>query len=302
MDVIWLLNFLFDVLLLLFTALLLKVKIRFWRLIVSGMIASVTVFGYISSLSSILLHPLFKVMLSFVIIFAAFGYRRLKFFLQATITFYITTFLMGGGLIGLHYFFQYESKFSQSLLMASIKGFGDPISWIFVILGFPALWFVTTKQSEKWEMSKIRFDQTVKVHIEIQQVTGQLTGLVDSGNQVFDPLSKLPVMFISPEKLEVPQEVKEMSRNPSSYIEGTINVPNGWESRLRMVPCRTVGQVGDLLVAFKPDNITIETQNGQTMDVKGLISFSNHSLSTEGLFDAIVHPKMMTRVPQSTAS
>lgn len=299
------LNFLFDVLLLLFTALLLKVKIRYWRLVVSGLIASVTVFGYVSSFTSILLHPLFKILLSFLIVFTAFGFRRLKFFLQATFTFYLTTFLLGGGLIGLHYFFQYESKFSDALLLASVKGFGDPISWIFVILGFPLLWYFSTKQSEKWEMNKIRYDQTVKVSVQFKEITLQLTGLIDSGNHVFDPISKLPVMFISssPQTMEkIPKEILEVSKHPSGFLEGKVELPVGWDTRMRMVPCRTVGQVGDLIISFKPDRILIETASREQLEAKGLIAFSPHALSSDNVFDCIVHPKMMTRIPTSSAS
>ena len=304
MDVIWLLNFLFDVLLLQFTALLLKTKIAWWRLIAAGVIASFSVFGYVSATLSFLLHPLVKLALSVLIVWTAFGFRRFKFFLQATLTFYITTFILGGGLIGLHYFFQYESQFSQSLLMASVRGFGDPISWIFVIIGFPVLWFISTKQSEKWEMSKIRFHETVKVYVEIMDFKWNLTGLVDSGNQLYDPLSKLPVMIISTSHLEnrIPSDILQISQTPDDYLNGRISLPEGWDYRMRMIPARTVGQTGELLVAFKPDQIVIETKSGARIEPKALIAFSSHSLSSEGMFNCIIHPKMMTKLPIIPAS
>ncbi len=233
----------------------------------------------------------------------AFGYRRFKFFWQATITFYITTFILGGGLIGLHYFFQYESPFSKSLLIASVKGFGDPISWVFVIIGFPVIWFISTKQSEKWEMSKIRFNETVKVYVEMMGMKWNFTGLVDSGNQLYDPITKLPVMIVSTNQLkdELPSEILKTSQNPDEYLNGSILLPQGWDYRLRMIPARTVGQSGELLVAFKPDQIVIETKAGQ-IEPKGLIAFSSHSLSSEGMFDCIIHPKMMTKLPVIPAS
>ncbi|MET3698070.1 stage II sporulation protein GA (sporulation sigma-E factor processing peptidase) [Bacillus oleivorans] len=270
----------------------------------AGVLASFSVFGYVSSFLSFLLHPLVKLALSFLIVWTAFGFRRFKFFLQATLTFYITTFIMGGGLIGLHYFLQYESQFSQSLVIASVKGFGDPISWVFVIIGFPVLWFISTKQSEKWEMSKIRFNETVKVYVEIADLKWNLTGLVDSGNQLYDPISKLPVMILSTSQLEdqIPSEILQTSQNPNHYLEGIISLPQGWDYRLRMIPARTVGQSGELLVAFKPDQIVIETKSGGCIEPKGLIAFSSHSLSSEGMFDCIIHPKMMTKLPHITAS
>lgn len=305
LDVIWLLNFLFDALLLLFTAILIKRRIVYWRLALASLIASISVFGFVTNLAFLILHPAFKLVLSLVIVWIAFGFHRFRFFVRATLTFYLTTFLMGGGLIGLHYFFQYESIFSDSILLASVKGFGDPISWVLIMIGFPVLWYFSTKQAENWEMAKIQYDQTVSVLVKIQDYSLHLIGLVDSGNQLLDPISKLPIMIISSDSVRntVPKPMIELTAD--SFLDGSLQIPTSWETRLRIVPCQTVGQEGELLLVFKPDFIEIEQKESDKKKryrPKGYIAFSKHSLSTDQSFDCIVHPKMLTSIPVVTAS
>ena len=53
-------------------------------------------------------------------------------------TLYVSTFLIGGALIGVHYFIQFDSQLNTKVLLSNVSGFGDPISWLFVLIGFSA--------------------------------------------------------------------------------------------------------------------------------------------------------------------
>ena len=44
-------------------------------------------------------------------------------------------------MIGVHSLLQTESIVQQGVMVTSQTGFGDPISWMFVVIGFPAIWF-----------------------------------------------------------------------------------------------------------------------------------------------------------------
>ena len=103
-------------------------------------------------------------------------------------------------MIGTHYLLRFNFDLSNSIFLASMRGFGDPISWIFVVLGFPILMFFSRRTFDQWENVKIQYDQLVEVEIFINSNTVKLKGLVDSGNQLYDPLSKRPVMIVSLEK------------------------------------------------------------------------------------------------------
>ncbi|MEM5593652.1 sigma-E processing peptidase SpoIIGA [Niallia circulans] len=112
-------------------------------------------------------HPISKLLFSIVMVATAFGYKRFRTYIQALMIFYLATFLIGGTLIGAHYFIQFDFDLSSSVLLASIKGFGDPISWLFVLLGFPIVWYFSRRNLEGMEVTKIQYEQIIDVIFQI---------------------------------------------------------------------------------------------------------------------------------------
>ena len=219
-------------------------------------------------------------------------------------TFYFSTFLIGGILIGTHYLLSSQLDYRSSLFLASIRGFGDPISWIFVIFGIPVAWHFSRKRMESFEMAKIQYEQMVHVSIEINQFQLALKGLVDSGNKLYDPISHMPVMIVSiySYQSQLPNEIMDLARNPEGFMDGTIMLGEEWTDKLRFIPAKSVGKSHQLLTAFKPDSLTISKDDEVWSVKKGLISFTSEALSQDGEFDCIVHPKMMTGISVKSAS
>ncbi|MBI0578409.1 sigma-E processing peptidase SpoIIGA [Neobacillus cucumis] len=299
LDVIWALNLLFDTLLLYLTAIFLKRKVRLWRLLSGGFIGSLIILLSFTPIHAFSNHPITKLLFSVLMILATFGYKRLVFFIKALMTLYVSTFLIGGALIGAHYFLQ-----TESILLAGLKGFGDPISWLFVFIGFPIAWHFSKKNVEGMEMTKIQFDQIVSVNLTINSEAYTFKGLVDSGNQVYDPLTRLPVMFISiKNQMEIMSEpIKRMAANTETLLMGEEELPSEWQNKLRIIPFRVVGQEHQLIMAVKPDSILIEKNGDCFLCEKGLVSFTMQELSPDDAFQCIVHPKMLTgpRQPGNT--
>ena len=304
LDVIWALNLLFDSLLLYLTAIFLKRSIRLWRLLAGGFIGSLIILLSFTPLNVYSSHPISKLICSIVMVLIAFGYKRFAFFLKALMTLYVSTFLIGGALMGAHYFIQYNPMLTTKILMSSVKGFGDPISWLFVLIGFPVAWHFSRKNVESMEMTKIQFEQIVNVRLNIEGENMIFKGLVDSGNQVYDPLSKLPVMFVSiKNQLEaIPESIKKLAADPEPLIMGSQQIPDEWQNRLRIVPFRVVGKDHQLIVAIQPDLILIEHKGTVYFCDKGLVSFTLQELSADNAFQCIVHPKMLTGPKQQGGS
>jgi len=304
LDVIWALNLLFDSLLLYLTAIFLKRRIRLWRLLAGGFIGSLIILLSFTPLNVYSSHPISKLICSIMMVLIAFGFKRVTFFLKALMTLYVSTFLIGGALMGAHYFIQYNPMLTTKVLMSSVKGFGDPISWLFVLIGFPVAWHFSRKNVEGMEMTKIQFEQIVSVRLNIEGESMIFKGLVDSGNQLYDPLSKLPVMFVSiKNQLEaIPESIKKLAVDPDPLIMGIQDFPDEWQNRLRIVPCRVVGKEHQLIVAIQPDLILIEHNGTKYLCEKGLVSFTLQQLSADDAFQCIVHPKMLTGPKQQGGS
>ncbi|TCJ06066.1 sigma-E processing peptidase SpoIIGA [Cytobacillus praedii] len=296
LDIIWALNFLFDSLLLYLTAIILKRDVRLWRIFAGGLIGSVIILLSITPLHSYAGHPITKLLFSIVMVLTSLGFKRIRFFLNGLMTFYLVTFLIGGSLIGVHYFLKFDFKLSSSVLIASVKGFGDPISWLFILIGFPIAWHLSKRNMEAIEITKIQYDSLIKVIIQINDVSYSFKGLIDSGNQLYDPISKMPVMFVSIRErvTDFPEDLVEMAKNPEKIILGAEEVAPDWENRMRIIPYSVLGQEHQLIIAIKPDKILIEKEDELYHVESGLVSFSIQQLSPDDAFQCIVHPKMLT--------
>ncbi|KYD08159.1 sigma-E processing peptidase SpoIIGA [Heyndrickxia sporothermodurans] len=304
MDVIWLLNLLVDSMLLWLTAIILKRQTSIWRIFIGGFIGSLLIVMSLTPFSSYAGHPIVKLAFSILIVYSAFGFKRFKYFFSNLLTFYFVTFLIGGLLIGTHYFIHFDFQLKNSVLLASVKGFGDPISWLFVLFGLPIAWYFSKQRIEDFEMANIQYDQLVDVKITINGISLQLKGLIDSGNQLYDPLSKQPVMIVSIQNVldQFPIEIKEITDHSDRFLQGKTTLPSEWSEKIRFIPAKVVGKSNQLLLAYKPDNLIIEKEYESWIVKKALISFTNQRLSSDDMFQCIVHPKMLTGIPIQSAS
>ena len=242
LDVIWLLNFSFDALLLLLTAITLKRRIVVWRLLVGSLIGSILVIVMISPWSIYATHPIIKFTISLIIVGVAFGYKRFRYFIQGLLTFYFVTFMIGGGMIGVHYLLKSENGLMNNVIATNTSGFGDPISWTFVLVGFPLLWYYSRSRIYDIEMKKIKYDQIVRISISIEEITLNLRALIDSGNQLYDPITKNPVMVVDLQKVEqsLPPAIVSQSMNIESLSFEHEGEQPLWENRIRIIPYRGV--------------------------------------------------------------
>lgn len=297
LDVIWLLNFSFDLFLLLLTAIALKRKIFKLRILLSALLGSSIVLMMFSPLAFIATHPIGKMIISMMMVLLAFGFKRFRYFFQSLLTFYFVTFMVGGGMIGAHYFLQAEMSYLDGVLMTNSTGFGHPISWLFVLIGFPVVWIFSRNRLEGLEAKKIHFDQLVTVTIKVESTQFTLNGLVDSGNQLFDPITRSPVMIIDTlkaqnyiPKLLVNQAIQD---DVMKSMSESGNESHPWEHRVRIIPYRVVGSEHQFLLGFKPDEVWIETKNEKIKVHKTIVGLNRTKLSSEDEYECIVHPKML---------
>lgn len=296
LDVIWALNLIFDAFLLYLTGIILKQQVRFWRVALGGFIGSTIILLTITPFYAVAGHPASKLFFSVLMVLVVFGYKRWRQFSKALMTFYVTTFLLGGTLTGVHYFLGFDLDLSENVAIAQIKGYGDPISWLFVLLGFPLAWHFSRRSVEQFEMTKIHYESLAEVEILFMGKIFRLKGMIDSGNQLYDPISKMPVMVVSIASLknEIPLEIVKLAENPDGILSGEWIYSGELEEKMRIIPCKVVGREHQLIVAFSPDGIKITSNNEVYEARKGLVSFTAQELSSDGSFDCIIHPKMMT--------
>ncbi len=294
LDIIWLLNFLIDLLLLMLTSFVLKKRTTKKRLVLGALFASMYIFFLFYPGGEFMTHPIMKGIYSIFIILIAFRFQHIQSFVQALLMFYFVNFAVGGGLIGLHFFLQVDQSFIQGTFATRGNQFGSPISWLFVVVGFPLMIFYAKNRFDALESVKIRYDETMDVHLEIDEEIYEFKGFIDSGNQLTDPFSQKPIMILDMTKLStrLPEDFVQLSKRKP---ENLTDIPDHYAGRISLVPYRTIGKEQQFLWTIRPDKIIVY-DSGEGFDCsKTLVGLSTISLGEDGEHECLLHPKMMQK-------
>lgn len=201
-----------------------------------------------------------------------------------------------------HYFLEKDLAIQSGMFVTNGTGLGDPLSWLFVILGFPIIWYFSKRRVDDIQVEKIHYSELVNVQISIDDCVIHSVGLIDSGNKLVDPITKVPVMILDMTKHGslFPEPIVRLAKDISAFTNEGENHP--WESRLRVIPYRSVGRDQHFLTAIKPDSVVITGETKKIVTKKVLVGLNFTPLSSEGKFTCIVHPELMMMNYKDSAS
>lgn len=294
LDAVWLLNFLLDMMLLMLTQILAKDSSGKIRIMFGAFVASIIVPISLYYPDSFFTTVLGKICYSLVIILCSFRFYSIRRFLKMLLLFYFTTFSIGGGLIAVHFLLQNPIGFSANGVLTFNKGYGDPTSWIFIVIGFPIIWWFTKNRMDKHATEKIRYDQLYSVTIELNQASHSTTGYIDSGNQLVDPLTKKPVIICDKQFLMnwFSEDEWELLKNAQEELDFDC-IPDQWQNRIQLVPFQGVDGKRLFMLTIKPDNITVYYDKGKIITSKALIGIQFASLTDDDSYHCLLHPQII---------
>lgn len=122
-----------------------------------------------------------------------------------------------------------------------------------------------------------------------------LTGLVDTGNNLRDPISNLPVVVVDWEPLRrvLPGEVSAFFSSTWDRVpENLSGTPMG--RRLRLIPYESLSGKMGVLPGFRPDSFVILESGGQRVKKDAIIGVFHERLSPTGLYQALLHPDLVS--------
>lgn len=293
-DVVWLLNLLFDMMLIMLTLILAKESTRKRRIVVASLVASFIVPISIYFPDSFFTSVIGKFLYSILIIVCACRYRSFYQLFRLLFLFYFVTFTIGGGLIAIHFMLESPFGVSSNGILTFNKGYGDPISWIFVVICFPIVWHFTKKSMDKHAVEKIRYDQLCPITLQINNKSLSTTGYIDSGNQLVDPLTKSPVVICDEPFLK-----QWFSEDEWGAIKKTSDlldfnaIPKKWEGRIHIVPFHGVDGKSSYMMAIKPDKIKITYDQNEIITNKLLIGIQFSNLTKDQRYHCLLHPQII---------
>ena len=302
LDAVWTLNILLDMMLLMLTKALARDQTNQWRLLFGAFIASLIVPFTIYFPNSFLSTFYGKILYSIFIILCTFKFRSIYQMMKLLALFYFTSFIIGGGLIAVHFLFYHPIDISMSGIITFQQGYGDPISWLFVIIGFPIVWLFTKRRMDKHLVEKVRFDQLYPVSIRMHGKHYSTTGYIDSGNQLVDPLTKHPVVICDEPFLRKWFTEEEWRSLRQAHETLTFDrVPKSWQERLHVIPYHGVEGKNQFLMGLKPDEVIVTYQNTTLTTQKVLIGMQFATLTKDHMYHCLLHPQLITKYGAESA-
>lgn len=185
LDIILLINFSFDFLLLYSVKRILRRNINLKRILLASLIGALSIFLLFIKINNITLFIL-KILISILMVLIAFSFRNLKYTLKNLMYLYIVSIILGGGLYFLNCSFSYKNEG----IIFYHNGFS--INIVVLIIIAPFILYTYIKESKNL---KIKYNQLYEMEITLKNKKNiNLTAFLDTGNSLKDPFLKRPII------------------------------------------------------------------------------------------------------------
>lgn len=279
-----------------------KLNIKQTRLFLGALVASMIVPLTIYYPDSFFATLPFKIIFSIIIILTTFGYKNIVQLFKLLFLFYFISFSVGGGLIALHFTLKNPITTTNTGILTYNSGFGDPISWLFVICFFPIVWLFTKERMDKHVQEKIRYDALYNVAITIKGIKHNTTGFVDSGNQLVDPFTKKPVVICDESFLLHWFEDAEWKTLKQAFENWEMErIPSKWLDSIVVIPYQGVEGGDGILFAIKPDMFTIAYGQQEIHTKQVLIGVKFGQLTNDASYHCLLQPELITAASEYSA-
>jgi len=314
-DIVFLTNFVLDFAMLLAAAKVRNAKPSLWRVGAASAIgASYVLLMFVPALAAFYTFVV-KCLFSAVMIMTAFGYKSFSRFAGLLAAFYAVNAAAAGTIVGFHYMLQSSNDVWSGILFSQTGGYQYVLGvslWLVVGGGaVGAYLFRRVNAGAKRKEQKAEF--IAEVEVRIDGVTYRCSGLIDTGNHLYDPLTRTPVMVLEASvwKDVIPEAWLRAIRADEAdrvvqYL-GEASEPQAaagaeqseadsfpWRERIRLVPYRGINGSARFMLAVKPDEVSIRQGEKVTTSAKVFVGIEGGTLSADGAYRAIIHPALVS--------
>ena len=209
LDLVMIINFFFDFLLLMSVSLLLKRKSRLNRIIWASFVGGISILFLFIKITNLVLF-FFKIIISILMVLISFGYKNIKYTCTNIIYLYIISIFLGGGL----YLLNIQYSYKQVGIIFYHNGLS--INIFFIIILTPIIIYFYVKQMKKLKNKYVNY-YNVQISYKNNYIDG--IGYMDTGNNLVDPLTNKPVILI--DKRKILFDIKEFRLVPLLTVSGS---------------------------------------------------------------------------------
>jgi stage II sporulation protein GA (sporulation sigma-E factor processing peptidase) len=234
-----------------------------WRLMAGGGVGALySLFMFIPAMAGYL-GPGYKLLVSLLMVAVVFVPSPPKKMLALLAYFYISTFTLGGTVLGIISLLQ-KSTFDGQL--TGVMQAVDAYLWHSILLAVVIYWLlgriVPVVLRKRLMIPLLRADLTI--YLGERKVS--LSALLDTGNSLSDPLTGFPVIIVEYAAIKeiLPEQVCAVVESHGPDDGAGILAALGENIRpgyFRIIPYRSVGRESGWLLGFRPDVVELRQGN-----------------------------------------
>jgi len=142
----------------------------------------------------------------------------------------------------------------------------------------------------------VRVANEAHLSVTIGDLIFELQALVDSGNQLVEPLTGRAVVVVATAAIShlLPKEIVSLTQtNPIWSAQIDKLAASDWVQRIRFVPFQAVANSGGVLLGIRTDYLEIRCQE-EVRQVEGVtIALSPAGLGENNQYQALVPPRLL---------
>ena len=271
-DSVFLLNFIINYFILLLTARVCSLPLKRWRYSLGAALGALYSVAVLFPSFSFLSLPVLKLCLgAFMALISYSGSQNL---IKPFLTFLAMSAAFGGAVFAISLFA--GESFSG--------GFYINVSLRILLLSFAVCYFVLNLVFRRFGTRQQR--ETLSVSITLCGKTSEIVALRDTGNELYDPISGLPVMVtgLDAAKQLLPEDCALALLRGAPEFMLAVSEHEALRPRFRLVPYSAVGVPFAMLPVFKPDRAQVSGKNTDKL----LVGLSPTNMCPDREFSAII--------------
>lgn len=296
-DIVFLINFVIDIIIIFILKKVSKKRSSILRMILATVTSasSAVILSIFPWMNYILKLILFYGAASLLTIMIAFGRMKATELFKLWIYLNLITYFFGGFMNAIYYhtnFRLYLINIGRGMIFSNIPFAYVCVSAVFI--GTAAMLLL-----KLYRLYQLHRPLIYDVELVLKDRRVRTKGLMDTGNCLYDPVLKRPVMVMENDLIEqlATPEIKNGIKQAKNFLEGKTTEIS-WETqgdkiyRFSFIPYRSVGKCG-MMLGIRLDKVMIYTENETFCNEKVTAAICDNPLSDNKDYHVILHKGLL---------
>lgn len=290
-DIVLLENLCMNTIILFSTGYIMKLKLKFIRIIISSLLGSVYAILVYANVFPMYSHIIFKIILSIGMVYIAFKPKKFSGLIKELILFYLVSFALGGCAFALLYIIRPQDIFVSNGVY--IGTYPIKIALLGGITGFIVTYIAFKVVKTKITKNEIIYEVVLK--IEDKELATNV--ILDTGNMLKEPITNASVMLVEKEVLcdILPAT---LLNSMSISVGGDLRLEESdekYKTRLRIIPFSSVGKSNGMFLGIKIDELKILTDLDEVINKNVIVCAYEKKFSKTGRYHGLISIDILER-------